>query len=184
MKIEYTARGFALGEFADRNGEKCSIQNSSLAIEAAIWLGTDEANPQVLIPGKGWTHVEFPEHTLFNTRMHLTQKQVAEDLLPALHRFVRTGSIDLSEEENGYYELVGKKVKKDSGKPFQSKNKINTVKSIVFHPQRFVLAFSFEEDNSLVECGKCSLATIEDAIGEAIPLATREISNTIKDIEE
>lgn len=184
MEIEHTARGFALGEFKDRNGEKCSIQDSSLATEAAIWLGTDEANPLLFTPNIGWKPVEFPPETLFNTRMHLTQKQVAEILLPALHRFVKTGSINLSEEEEGYYELIGKKVVKDSGKPFQSKNKINTVKSVVFHPQRFVLAFSFEEDNSLVECRKCSLATIEDAIGECLPAESHEIENTIIDIEE
>lgn len=36
-----TARGFAYGDFRDRYGQECSIQESSLATEPAIWLGVD-----------------------------------------------------------------------------------------------------------------------------------------------
>ena len=35
-------RGFYYHEFTDMYGEKCSIQDSSLATEPAIWLGCDE----------------------------------------------------------------------------------------------------------------------------------------------
>lgn len=75
LKIHWhtTARGFPLGDFQDHYGERCSIQESSLATEFAIWLGRDEE------------------------RMHLTQAEVAV-LLPVLARFVETGELG---EANG-----------------------------------------------------------------------------------
>lgn len=83
MKIERTNRGFSVARFTDRYKSKCSIQNSSLASENAIWLGVD-------------TDFEGKECT----RMHLTVKMVRE-LLPLLHDFVDHGSIDLSVESDG-----------------------------------------------------------------------------------
>jgi len=91
MEMKKTERGFSVIEFPDRYGVGCSLQESS-ADEPCIWLGPNDANPQMLIPGKGWTPVAFPEDTLFDTRMHLTQEQVKE-LLPHLKKFVETGSI-------------------------------------------------------------------------------------------
>lgn len=59
---------------------------------------------------------------------------------------------------------IGQKVRKASGrsnqlssKPFKSGNKVNTVKEIVNHPQLNVPAFTFLEDDSIVECRKCLL---------------------------
>jgi hypothetical protein len=92
MKIKQTNRGFDISEFIDKYGSKCSLQKSSAASEDCIWLGVDEIKPQRLIPGKGWTPVEFPEDTLFNSRMHLTQAQV-KSLLPFLQKFVKTGEL-------------------------------------------------------------------------------------------
>lgn len=92
IKFEDTDRGFRRGEFADRYGLSCSIQDSSLATEDAIWLGINDPKPKICVPGKGWQPVEFPEETLFHTRMHLTRDQVAA-LLPYLQRFVETGSV-------------------------------------------------------------------------------------------
>ena len=89
---KFTSRGFAFYDFEDRYGAKCSIQESSLATEEAIWLGCDDADPKVLVPGKGWQPVNMPEGYIANTRMHLTVDQVAE-LLPILQRFVNTGKI-------------------------------------------------------------------------------------------
>lgn len=66
------------------------MQESSLATEAAIWFGCNDPNPQVCIPGKGWTPVALPEGTTCNDRMHLTVDMVKE-LLPLLQRFVDTG---------------------------------------------------------------------------------------------
>ena len=42
------------------------------------------------------------------------------------------------------------KVVKKSGKPFKSKLKINTVKAIVTNPQSNKYAYSFKEDDSVV----------------------------------
>ncbi len=73
MKIGKTNRGFASGEFEDKYGSKCSIQESSIATEACIWLGVDEHfNSKV------------------NARMHLTTEMV-EELIPVLQHFVKTG---------------------------------------------------------------------------------------------
>ena len=47
MKTEPNARGFATGKFKDAYGINCSIQKSSAALEDCIWLGVDDANPQI-----------------------------------------------------------------------------------------------------------------------------------------
>ena len=97
-----TDRGFELGKFTDRYGTECSIQESSLATEAAIWLGVDDCMPQIMaseainlgIPTggqtTGWIPYPIPKEVLLTTRMHLTQEQVAK-LLPSLEHFVKTG---------------------------------------------------------------------------------------------
>lgn len=90
MEIKKTQRGFKFVEFIDRYGAQCSLQESSLADEAAIWFGPDDADPKRLVSGQGWQKVPFSDDTLFNTRMHLTQKQVKE-LLPYLRYFVKYG---------------------------------------------------------------------------------------------
>jgi len=83
MKIKFTQRGFAFAEFEDTNGEKCSVQDSSSAFEAKLWLGQET----------GTHHLGQ-----CSARMHLTQRQVAE-LMPILQRFVETGSISRKEVE-------------------------------------------------------------------------------------
>jgi len=103
IKTKKTNRGFALGEFTDRNGAKCSIQKSSLATEHAIWLGIDDADPQIMVSdahklgiptpsNNGWVKYDIPKEVLLNTRMHLTIKQ-AKALLPILQKFVETGEL-------------------------------------------------------------------------------------------
>ena len=74
-KNKKTLRGFNYIEFEDRYGVKCSLQQSS-NIEPCIWLGSDNANPRVLIPGRGWTPIEMPKDYLADTRMHLTKSHV------------------------------------------------------------------------------------------------------------
>lgn len=83
IEIGKTGRGFALGQFVDRYKQQCSVQDSSLATEAAIWLGVDED-----LNGKECT------------RMHLTTEMV-QALLPVLERFVRTGTITEEVIETG-----------------------------------------------------------------------------------
>lgn len=74
MKINMrkTDRGFLLGEFEDHYKNPCSIQESSLADEDCIWLGTSE--------GK------------IHSRMHLTQ-DMAVELIRHLQTFVDTGRL-------------------------------------------------------------------------------------------
>ena len=93
MKLEQTNRGFDLVKFKDRNGVECSLQKSSIATEDCIWLGCNDASPQVLIPGQGWQPVSLPSgDVIANTRMHLNQKQVKE-ILPYLQKFAETGEL-------------------------------------------------------------------------------------------
>lgn len=68
IKKSLTEKGCKLMQFKDLYGKECSIQESSLATEYAIWVGVTEE------------------------RMHLTQEQVKE-LLPILQKFADTGEI-------------------------------------------------------------------------------------------
>ena len=98
-----TNRGFAIKEFVDLYGSKCSIQKSSLASQDAIWLGVDDANPQILASTAkelgfitdqktGWIDFPIPKQVSMTTRMHLSREQ-ARALIPLLQKFVDTGEI-------------------------------------------------------------------------------------------
>lgn len=94
IKVKATERGFAIGNFTDSYGEKCSIQKSSAASNDFIWLGID--NPKLTVfensqKGK-YIVTEMPELFDVSARMHLSRSQV-EALLPILERFVKTGDI-------------------------------------------------------------------------------------------
>lgn len=89
-----TCRGFLIGEFQDVFDVACTIQESSLASEPAIWIGPNDANPRYLSPAIGWTSLPVPAGADFTTRMHLTQPMVAS-LLPHLQHFVRHGDLNL-----------------------------------------------------------------------------------------
>ena len=105
MKYKKTNRGFVLTEFVDRYGAKCSLQESSLAEEAAIWFGADELGLKGFIPFEGWEDISESDlkekfevqDIVANTRMHLTQDMVKE-LLPALIHFAETGYLPHNEE--------------------------------------------------------------------------------------
>lgn len=90
LKFRPTNRGFMQGKFIDLYGAKCSLQESSLATQACIWLGVDEPEVKVLVPNVGWQDVPIPHGALRSGRMHLTQKMVKK-LLPALQYFAKTG---------------------------------------------------------------------------------------------
>lgn len=103
MKLTKTERGFAISEFTDRYGQKCSLQKSSLATEDAIWFGVDDANPKIMVSdakrlgiptdeNNGWVKFEIPKEVLLSTRMHLTQEMV-QQLLPTLQKFAETGEL-------------------------------------------------------------------------------------------
>lgn len=86
-----TSRGFAIGEFKDKAGQPCSIQESSSA-DAAIWFGAEDvlwsreydAQLPYELNGSTYRHV--------NGRMHLTQEQ-AHELWPILRQFAETGFV-------------------------------------------------------------------------------------------
>lgn len=108
MEINQNGRGFDFSSFTDRYGAKCSLQISSLATEDAIWLGVDNADPQIMCSDarklgleiqtgedgdhNGFCKFEIPKEVSLTTRMHLTREMVA-DLLPHLQKFVETGDI-------------------------------------------------------------------------------------------
>lgn len=89
-----TSRGFGRGAFIDLYGAKCSIQESSLASDCAIWLGIDDPEvKQFGGPGGGWRDVPLPEGASVFGRMHLNRQQVRR-LIPILQHFVNTGELD------------------------------------------------------------------------------------------
>lgn len=105
LKFENTQRGFPVIKFEDRYGVECSMQMSSLATEDAVWLGVDDANPQVMAiqaasvgvqttETTGWVPYPVPAPVLMATRMHLTRSQMTE-LLPVFQHFVATGEVAL-----------------------------------------------------------------------------------------
>lgn len=73
LEVKQNERGFACAEFIDRYGFQCSIQDSSIATEACIWLGQDQVRGEP-------------------ARAHLTIEMVRQ-LLPLLHNFVACGTI-------------------------------------------------------------------------------------------
>lgn len=98
-----TARGFKYCEFIDCYDNKCSLQESSLATNCAIWLGVDDPEPRIMCSDArklgmetesdiGWMAYPLPKEVLISTRMHLTRDQV-KTLLPILQKFVETGEI-------------------------------------------------------------------------------------------
>lgn len=114
-KIELRAseRGFMHGSFADANGERCSLQESSAwAEEGMIWLGINEPEPKYFSPyhartweikhefPHGWSVIPMPPGdgkpgnpgAMLSGRMHLTQSQV-KALLPALQHFAEHGRL-------------------------------------------------------------------------------------------
>ncbi len=80
LDFKPTMRGFWRAEFKDRYGCACSLQESSLATEDAIWLGVDGED----VP----------------SRMHLAQEH-AVALWPILKRFAETGSIRPEDDVRG-----------------------------------------------------------------------------------
>jgi len=103
LETQTTERGFKFIKFDDLYGENCSIQKSSLATEDTIWLGIDDAKPQIMANDAkklgietdettGWIPYLVPNEVLMTTRMHLSQRMVKE-MLPYLIEFVETGDI-------------------------------------------------------------------------------------------
>ena len=92
IKMRSTNRGFLRGDFVDRYGETCTIHESSLAGEAAIWLGVRNPKPKVCVLGEGWKEIPLPKGAFTSGQMHLTQ-EMAKALIPLLQKFVKTGRL-------------------------------------------------------------------------------------------
>lgn len=76
--------------------------------------------------------------------------------------------------------MVGQKVWKNpkttskfSPKPFKSGFKVNTVTGVVQHPFTPHLAFTFAEDDSKVECFRCSIAP--EVLPEAVEKSEEKV---------
>ena len=96
--VKHTERGFAVHHFTDHYGKECSLQKSSAAIQECVWLGCNDIGLKCFYPGIGWKDIDLPETGdgiayVANTRMHLTQAQVAA-LLPLLTKFAETGELE------------------------------------------------------------------------------------------
>lgn len=117
LKYSFTKRRFPYVNFTDRYGAGCSIQLSSLATDAAIWFGVDDADPKIMArhahrlglnhllqdgPERlnGWVKYPVPDEVVFTTRMHLTQEQV-KALLPILQYFAEHGAFPTEAEVEG-----------------------------------------------------------------------------------
>lgn len=107
VELSETERGFSVGEFVDQYGAKCSIQASSIVTKACIWIGVDDANPQIMVRDAirlglrerlgdaadcGWCDYELPKEVHMSTRMHLSREDVKK-ILPLLTKFAETGSL-------------------------------------------------------------------------------------------
>jgi len=79
---------------------------------------------------------------------------------------MNTAMLGATKEDVAWW--VGRKVYKPSGKKFKSRLAENTVKAVVDHPVISNLpAFTFHEDNSVVEARRCMLVkriTIKQAV--------------------
>lgn len=102
--MDINGRGFAYSKFTDLYGMKCSIQESSLATDNAIWFGIDDPEPKVMAIDAssvgvkteeitGWVPYPIPEIVCLHTRMHLNKEQV-KALIPILQNFVETGELE------------------------------------------------------------------------------------------
>jgi hypothetical protein len=109
-----TGRGFGLVKFRDEHNKECSLQISSRCVcenedgtvadpLGWIWLGIDDAEPQILksharklgmeIPeGEfgGWMPYPLSKDVLMSTRMHLNEKQV-RGLIARLQTWLDSG---------------------------------------------------------------------------------------------
>lgn len=90
LKKDKTGRGFGIINFTDKYGSDCSLQDSSIATEPAIWFGVSVINLQTMDSNKCWIPFEIPNEVLVNSRMHLTQAMVRQ-LLPYLTKFAESG---------------------------------------------------------------------------------------------
>jgi hypothetical protein len=93
FELSITSRGFGVVKFLDQAGQACSLQDSSLGTEAAIWFGVDNTGGSVIGPSGSYNEQ-------VSVRMHLTQTMMRQ-ILPYLQDFAETGKriLDIGEKE-------------------------------------------------------------------------------------
>ena len=67
----------------------------------------------------------------------------------------------ISQPKESYLPNVGCKVEKDSGKPFKSGSKQNTVNGVIWNEKFNWAMYTFEDDDSQVECRRCKKVEID-----------------------
>ena len=104
--------------------------------------------------------------TYFST---VTQEQLEADLKKADFEFynsIEDSPIVYSPEIAPlipYYNDIGKKGTKTAmrqgkqAKPFKSGLQVNTIKGVIFHPLLNIPCYTFEEDDSYVECRRVTI---------------------------
>ena len=83
-----------------------------------------------------------------------------------------------------YEEWIGQPVRKkqargNAPKPFKSGLKMNIVKGIIDHPILHIPAFTFQDDDSYVECRRCQLMNRN----ELVRMASRQLDEALIDLE-
>ena len=99
MEVGATQRGFELIEFDDLYGVKCSLQQSSLATEDALWFGPTDAEPKIMASktsegGTGWVPYQISDDVMLSTRAHLS-RPMAEQLVAHIQIWLQSGSLTL-----------------------------------------------------------------------------------------
>ena len=87
-----TGRGFALYEWVDSYGEKCSIQKSSIATADMLWLGVDSPSVQLVGRVGPPRPFELPPDAMVSSRMHITRAQARKPAKLLAH-FAETGEL-------------------------------------------------------------------------------------------
>lgn len=110
IRMHLNERGFAIGEFKDTYGTRCTIQESSLASRPALWLGVQPAEAKVMsvdakglpppkiVPDEGsgedfgWSNYVLPDKVFVFSRMHL-DIPLAKKLVRMLNYFIKHGEL-------------------------------------------------------------------------------------------
>lgn len=88
-----------------------------------------------------------------------------------LRSVLLVGFVGYYQPESFYENNIGEKVMKENikkgvkflnRKKFKSKNLINTIKGVITHPILNIPAYTFEEDESYVECRRCKILNYDE----------------------
>jgi hypothetical protein len=110
--FDRTQRGFGKVEFQDGYGNRCSIQQSSSAMDNYLWIGCDDAANTAVVMAvhaadvgvktderNGWVPYPIPKQVLIHDRMHLNRADVRK-LVKRLNIWLKTGELATDEEES------------------------------------------------------------------------------------